>query len=70
MRDTTQYAEKLQAEIQERMGGAGRLIMAYELSTLARSLALAGLQERHPTWTLAQLYLELYRPGRRPAAIR
>lgn len=60
MRDTTPQAARLQAEIHERMGGAARLRLAYELSVVARALALAGLEARHPTWTPAQLRRALH----------
>jgi hypothetical protein len=66
MRDTTEPVLELQARIQERLGGAGRLRLAYELSETARALALAGLQLRQPTWTAAQLYWALY-TSRRPS---
>lgn len=62
MRDTTDHAARLQARIQESLGGAGRLRVAYDLSTVARALALAGLRARHPSWTTAQLYLALNQP--------
>jgi hypothetical protein len=45
--DTSERAAALQAEIQERIGGGGRLRLALDLSDLARSLARAGQAARH-----------------------
>ena len=44
--DTSLEAAEMQARIQERLGGAGRLRLAYEMSVAARALTLAGLQAR------------------------
>jgi hypothetical protein len=46
--DTSLEAAEMQARIQERLGGAGRLRLAYEMSVAARALALAGLRARRP----------------------
>jgi hypothetical protein len=46
--DTSPAAAEMQARIQERLGGAGRLRLAYEMSVSARALMLAGLQARRP----------------------
>jgi hypothetical protein len=46
--DTSPEAAEMQARIQERLGGAGRLRLAYEMSLAARALMLAGLQAQRP----------------------
>ena len=48
MRDTHLAAEIVRLMAVRRMEPAARLRQAFELSEWARSLALAGLKERHP----------------------
>ena len=62
-RDTTREAAEVQAAVHERLGGAARLRLAYELSTVARGLALAGLRARRPTWSAEELLRALYAPS-------
>jgi hypothetical protein len=59
--DTSERAAALQAEIQERLGGAGRLSLALDLSDLARSLARAGQAARHTERTGVRVH-EALRP--------
>ena len=47
-RDTTAEAAKAQHDAYLRLGEAGRLRTALELSDLTHSFALAGLKSRHP----------------------
>ena len=61
VRDTSVEAARLQQDIQEQLGGVGRLRLAAAMSDAALALALAGLRARHPTWTMAQLCRELHR---------
>lgn len=61
MFDTSDRASAIQAEIQERLGGAGRLSLALDLSDLARSLARAGLAARHNERMRVQVH-EALRP--------
>ena len=46
--DTTEEADELQMRIQRRLGPAGRLKLAMQMSDLARKLARAGLRARRP----------------------
>lgn len=61
MRDTSDEAAELQLRIQRSLGGEARLRLAIEMSETARALALAGLRERHPSWTARELLHELVR---------
>jgi hypothetical protein len=49
-RDTTPEAMAKEFEILRRIGPAGRLSMAFELSDNLRSLVEAGVRYRHPQW--------------------
>ena len=74
MRDTTSAAAAAQARAQQQLGRPGRLRLAFEMSELARELALAGLRGAHPDWSPRQLRRELLRlcflPGDLPPALR
>ena len=74
MRDTTSAAAAAQAQAQQQLGGPGRLRLAFEMSELARQLALAGLRRSHPDWSPQQLHRELLRlcllPGDLPPPLR
>jgi hypothetical protein len=61
MRDTTSAAAAAQAEAQRKLGGPGRLRLAFEMSVLARELTLARLRRSHPDWSPRQLRRELLR---------
>ncbi len=67
-RDTTAEARRTQLEIHRRLGPAGRLELACELSVAVRELALDRLRAAHPDWDEDQrrdaLMHELY--GIRP----
>lgn len=58
-RDTTQSAADLQAEIHRRFTPADRLRMAFEMSEFARALSRAGLRQRKPHLSEAELDDEL-----------
>jgi hypothetical protein len=60
VRDTTREAGEVQARIQERLGGEARLRLAYEMSVVARSLALAGLRARRPSSSMEELSRALH----------
>jgi hypothetical protein len=64
VRDTTRDAAEVQAWVQERLGGAARLRLAYEMSDAARALALAGLRARRPDATLEELSRALHHHAR------
>jgi hypothetical protein len=64
VRDTTREAAEVQARVQERLGGAARLRLAYEMSAAARALALAGLRARRPDATPEELARALHQRTR------
>ena len=72
MRDTTSAAAAAQAQAQQQLGGPGRLRLAFEMSVLARELALAGLRRSHPDWspaaTAPRAAAALLAPRRSPPA--
>jgi hypothetical protein len=59
--DTTREAAEVQARVQEQLGGAARLRLAYEMSAAARALALAGLRVRQPDSSPETLSRALHR---------
>ena len=60
-RDTSPVAAELQIDVQRRLGGAGRLRLALEMSDLARELTRTRLRTAHPDWSERRLSLELAR---------
>ena len=62
MRDTTPQAAEIQARIQDQLGGAARLRLAYEMSAAAHALAFAGLRARRPDSSPEELARALH-PG-------
>ena len=46
--DTTTAAHHVQAEIYRRLGGQGRVAIAFRLNEAVRHMAVAGIQSRHP----------------------
>ncbi|OHB63009.1 MAG: hypothetical protein A2Y77_10670 [Planctomycetes bacterium RBG_13_62_9] len=48
--DTTPEALAVELRILRRIGPAGRLAMAFELSDNLRALVEAGVRHRHPDW--------------------
>ena len=69
--DTTPQAAAIQEEAYRRMGPMGRLKVALELSDFVRSLAMAGIRQRHPEYTADQLAEALlYEVYRLPAKHR
>jgi hypothetical protein len=57
--DTTPAAAKLHEEAQRRLGLAGRLRVALELSDLTHSFAVAGIRRSDPTLTEEQARIKL-----------
>ena len=55
--DTSADAHEIQRRIYARMGGAGRLAIAFELSDSARRLTQDGIRHRHPRYTDEQVFL-------------
>jgi hypothetical protein len=61
MSDTSPEAQAIQDEIHRRMTGGERLKLAFEMSEMARNLALSRLRKEHPEWTEWELKRELLR---------
>ena len=55
--DTTTAAHRAQIEAYRRMGGSGRAAVVFRLNDLARQVALAGIQARHPDYDDERLRL-------------
>jgi hypothetical protein len=60
-RDTSPSAARLQEEIHRRFSPGERLRMAFEMSEFARSLSRAGLRNRRPDLSEAELDDEMLR---------
>lgn len=61
MSDTRPEVQAIQDEIHRRMTGAQRIRLAFEMSEMARNLALSRLRKEHPEWTDWELKRELLR---------
>jgi len=59
--DTSPEAAAIQIAIWQRMSGAERVDLAFDMSLTVRELALAGLRCEHPDWDEKTLLLELFR---------
>jgi hypothetical protein len=59
--DTSADADAAQLEAYRRMGGAGRLEIAFRLTRLARITTEAGIRSRHPDYDDAHVKLALAR---------
>ena len=59
--DSTPAALEVQRETWRRLGPAGRLRIAIEMSEEVRAVALAGVRARHATWEPARAQAELTR---------
>lgn len=68
-RDTTAAAARVQLEAQRRLGEAGRLRVALDMSITARALAAAGIRREHPEWDDARVRRELLRLAFAPARL-
>jgi hypothetical protein len=67
--DTTPGVAREQIEFYRRLDGSARLKLAFEISTLARDLALARLRGHHPDWPIDCLHRELLRYSLAPAPL-
>jgi len=67
--DTTPEAEAIQLQIQSKMTGEQRILLALEMSLFARELARAGIRQDHPEWTETQIARELLRLAFFPAPL-
>ena len=72
--DTSPSAQALQLQIQRRMPGEQRLLLALEMSLFARELAKERIRREYPEWSDAQVARELVRlaflPAPAPARFR
>lgn len=59
--DTNPTAEMIQVEVQRRLSGVRRLAIAFEMSQIARDLALARLRALHAGHSEGELRKELLR---------
>jgi hypothetical protein len=55
--DTTADAHRVQRDIYRRMGGAGRVALAFQLNDTVEHLARAGIRGRHPEYSDEQVFL-------------
>lgn len=46
--DTTSDADAVQLEVYRRLGGPGRVAAMFRLNTMVRTIAQAGIRQRHP----------------------
>lgn len=72
-RDTTPEIEQMQARIHASMTGEQRLLLALEMSQIAKEFAKAGIRSRHPDWPEDQVIREfrrsLFAPGPIPPGL-
>ena len=59
--DTTPEAQEVWLRMQRSLTGEQRLLKALELSDLVREFTVAGIRQRHPEWTDAQIKREVLR---------
>jgi hypothetical protein len=67
--DTDERSKAVQDRVLGALSGADRMRLAFELSDLARELALARLRLAHPDYTERRLRIELLGLTMRPAAL-
>lgn len=60
-RDTSAKAAAIQERLHDALGPEGRFRLAMQMSELAREFAKAGVRERHPDYTDAEILRELAR---------
>jgi hypothetical protein len=60
-RDTGDEARRVQRAAQARLGGAGRVELAFEMCAQAREISVAGILSRHPELSLAEARARLLR---------
>lgn len=59
--DTSAVAQAIQLECLRNMSGERRILLAFEMSELARELATAGIRRQHPGWPEGKVKRELLR---------
>ena len=52
--DTSEQADAVQLEAYRRIGGVGRVAIAFRLSALVREITVAGILRRHPDYSSRQ----------------
>lgn len=72
--DTSPAAEALQLQVQRKMSGEQRIILALEMSLFARQLSESRIRYEHPEWPDSEIARELIRlaflPGQPPPRFR
>lgn len=61
MSDTSEAAGQIQENIQRRLGGPARLLLAYQMSLDVRGLALSRLRSQYPDRSDRELSVDLLR---------
>lgn len=69
MKDTSPQIRELQANVYRRLSRGERLALAFDLSVMARELAMSRLRREHPDWSSADLMKELLRYALLPASV-
>lgn len=67
--DTTPDALCVQMKVLGKLSGEQRILMAFEISDLARGLAKARIQGEHPEWPETRIARELLRLAFFPAPL-
>ncbi len=70
MKDTSPEFRELQTNVYRRLSRGERLTLAFELSLVARELAMSRLRRQHPEWSSVDLMKELLRYAFLPASVR
>jgi hypothetical protein len=60
-RDTGAQAHAVQREAHRRLGAGGRVELAFEMSTQAREISIAGMRSRNPELSQAEARAQLLR---------
>ena len=69
MKDTSPEIRELQTNVYRRLSPGERLILAFELSVVAREFAMSRLRRQHPDWSSADLMKELLRYAFLPVSV-
>jgi len=67
--DTDPAAREVQLKVLRAMTGEQRLLLAIEMSELARELSQAGIRRQHPEWSEKEVTRELLRRAFFPAPL-
>ena len=60
-RDTSSQAREVQRAAHRRLGAAGRVELAFEMSAQARQISIAGMRSRDPALSQAEARSQLLR---------